>query len=381
MTSPVRGAQDASLRVLMVDSERSWRGGQGQVRLLMSGLCDLGVNVTLAAPAASELVRRSHELAIERLPFEPGLAGLVSLRRAMTRGAFDVVHSHAARAHGVVAAARIGLRERPVHVVSRRVDFDVARSPASRWKYARGADAYIAISEGVRRVLLAGGIPAQRVRVVMSGIDLAKFDGLRDRGTVRAELGLEPNTLAVGNVAALAPHKAQDDLLRAAQLVLARREDVRFFIVGEGALREGLESLARSLGIASRVVFTGFRTDALDLLRAFDVFAMSSYLEGLGTSIMDAQVLGVPVVATSTGGIPELVEDGVTGLLAPPRNPEALAHALLRILEDERLRKYCAETARIRSSRYDYRTMVYKTLDVYQNLCQKVDTKVPKEGA
>ena len=368
-----------ALRVLMVDSERSWRGGQGQVRLLMSGLCERGVAVTLAAPGDGELYRRSATLAIERVPLSSGAMGLVALRRVL--GRFDIVHSHAARAHGAVAAARLGLRTRPLHVVSRRVDFDVAKSPLSRWKYLRGADAYIAISEGVRRVLLDGGVPAGRVRVVMSGIDLKKFDGLSERGAVRAELGLDDGTIAVGNVAALAPHKAHNDLLRAAERVLAHRSDVRFFVVGEGALRADLEALAQSLGIAARVTFTGFRTDALDLLRAFDVFAMSSYLEGLGTSIMDAQVLGVPVVATRTGGIPELVEDGVTGLLVPPRNPEAFAAALLRILEDERLRQACAERARIRSSRYDYRTMVDKTLDVYQDLCQKVDTQGLKEGA
>jgi glycosyltransferase involved in cell wall biosynthesis len=141
-----------------------------------------------------------------------------------------------------------------------------------------------------------------------------------------------------------------------------------------------LESLARSLGITERVTFTGFRTDALDLLRAFDVFAMSSYLEGLGTSIMDAQALGVPVVATRTGGIPELVEDGVTGLLSPPRDPEAFARTILRILEDDGLRAACAGAAREQSYRYDYRTMVYKTLDVYRDLCEKVGSPLGPGG-
>lgn len=368
------------LRVLMVDSERSWRGGQGQVRLLMSGLLEHGVAVTLASPEDGELARRSASLAIALRPVAPGPAGVPSLRRAMASGEFDIVHSHAARAHGAVAFARVGLSRRPCHVVSRRVDFAVARNPVSAWKYRRGADAYIAISEGVRRVLREGGIPDARVRVVMSGIDLAKFDGLRPRDAVRAELGLGPNTLAVGNVAALAPHKAQNDLLRAAASVLAARDDVRFFVVGEGALRPELEALAAGLGIADRVVFTGFRQDALDLLRAFDLFVMSSYLEGLGTSIMDAQALGVPVVATRTGGIPELVEDGVTGLLAAPRNPEALAGAILRMLGDGRLRSACADTARVQSSRYDYRTMVYKTLDAYRVLCEKVGSPLGPDG-
>jgi glycosyltransferase involved in cell wall biosynthesis len=377
------GAREAvnggSLRVLMVDSERTWRGGQAQVRLLMAGLSDLGVRVTLAAPPDGELYRRTTASAIARRPFVPGPAGILSLRRALRSGEFDVVHSHAARAHGAVSFASIGLRKRPWHVVSRRVDFAVGRDPVSAWKYRRGADAFLAISEGVRRVLLDGGVAPARVRVVPSGIDLAKFDGLRGRDAVRAELGLDARTFAVGNVAALAPHKAQDDLLRAAAMVRARRDDVRFFIVGEGALRARLESLARELGIAAQVVFTGFRSDALALLRAFDVFVMSSYLEGLGTSIMDAHALGVPVVATRTGGIPELVEDGVTGLLAPPRDPASLAAAILRFLGDERLRSACAARARALSSRYDYRAMVYKTLDAYRDLCEKVGSPLDRE--
>jgi glycosyltransferase involved in cell wall biosynthesis len=278
-----------------------------------------------------------------------------------------------------VSLARVGLAPRPWHVVSRRVDFAVGRDPVSAWKYRRGADAFIAISEGVRRVLLEGGVAPARVRVVPSGIDLAKFDGLRERDVVRAELGLDARTFAVGNVAALAPHKAQNDLLRAAAIVRAQRRDARFFVVGEGALRANLESLARELGIADHVVFTGFRTDALDLLRAFDIFVMSSYLEGLGTSIMDAQALGVPVVATRTGGIPELVEDGATGLLVPPRDPASLAAAILRFLEDGGLRSTCAERARALSSRYDYRAMVYKTLEVYRELCDKVGSPLERE--
>jgi glycosyltransferase involved in cell wall biosynthesis len=146
----------------------------------------------------------------------------------------------------------------------------------------------------------------------------------------------------VGNVAALAPHKAQNDLLRAAAIVCARRPDVRFFVVGDGALRGELEALARELGIASRVVFTGFRADALDLLRAFDVFVMSSYLEGLGTSIMDAQALGIPVVATRTGGIPGC--RGVVLVCQHRRGTEALAGAFSA--EHDGLRA-CAAAGRV----------------------------------
>jgi glycosyltransferase involved in cell wall biosynthesis len=368
-------ADARGLRVLMVDSEKSWRGGQGQVFLLMRGLADAGAAVTLAAPADGELYARCAALPVERAPW-PGRAGVSSLarlRRILAGGGYSVVHSHAARAHGAVAVARVGLRPRTPHVVSRRVDFTPGKSWFSAWKYRRGADAYIAISQGVRDVLVGGGVAPERISVAPSGIDLARYDAVRDPGYLRAEFRLRDGERVVGNVAALAPHKSQADLLRAAALVRARRRDVRFFVVGEGALRGELEALARTLGVDEAVVFTGFRTDALELIRLFDVFVMSSYLEGLGTSIMDAQCLGIPVVATRTGGIPEIVEDGVSGLLVPPRDPPALAAALARMLDDDALRKRCVHGASARAAGYDYRRTVYKTLDVYRRLCDVHD--------
>jgi len=359
-----------SLRVLMVDSERSWRGGQQQVLLLMRGLVEEGVEVHLAAPADGELFRRSADVDVTRHAWEPrGLTAVLRLRQLLTRVRPPLVHSHASRAHGLVALARVGLSPRPVHVVSRRVDFAVGTGVASRWKYRRGADAYIAISEGVRAVLVNGGVSAERVAVARSGVDVEALARTPDASGLRAEFNVRAGEQIVGNIAALAPHKAQNDLLRAAAIVLAKRSDVRLFIVGDGELRDALRGLARELHIDQRVVFTGFREDARTFLRLFDVFVMSSYLEGLGTSILDAQVLGVPVVATRTGGIPEVVEDGVNGLLVPPRSPDELAAALLRMLDDPALRARCAAEASRRAPGYDYRTTVYKTLDVYRRLC------------
>ena len=366
------------LRILMVDSERRWRGGQGQVFLLMRGLVDAGVSVALAAPPDGVLHARAAELDVERLPWRAGAGpvAIARLRHAIARGGFDIVHSHASRAHGAVAMARVGVRGGPRHVVSRRVDFEVGRGWVGAWKYRRGADAYIAISRGVRDVLIRGGVDAARIDVVPSGIDLEKLKGVRDPGYLREEFGLRAGERVLGNVAALAPHKAQAVLLRAVAM-LPGSENVRTFVVGEGSLRSDLERLARELGIEERVVFTGFRSDALEFIRLCDVFVMSSHLEGLGTSIMDAQALGAPVVATRTGGIPELVEDGVTGLLVPPDSPSLLAAAIARMLGDATLRERCAREAKALSAGYDYRQTVYKTLDVYRRLC---DVDVPPGG-
>jgi L-malate glycosyltransferase len=360
-------------RALMVDSERGWRGGQAQVFLLMRGLVEAGVEVHLAAPRAGALFDRAASLDVTRHAWDPragaGIGGLVALRSLMVRGHYDVVHSHASRAHSQAALARIGVRPRPAHIVSRRVDFAVGRGPLGAWKYRRGADAYIAISRGVSDVLQAGGVPAPRIYIAPSGIDLGKFEGVRDPAYLRAEFAITGNVKIVGNVAALVPHKSQADFLRAAARVRTLYRDVRFFLVGEGELRPGLEVLAGELGIGDAVVFTGFRPDVLELMSLFDVFVMSSYLEGLGTSIMDAQAMGVPVVATRAGGIPEIVRDGVTGLTVPPRDPGLLARAILRMLEDDELRAHCVHAARRAAEEYDFHRTVYKTLDVYRAVC------------
>ena len=351
-------------RVLMVDSERSWRGGQEQVRLLMRGLIEGGAAVTLAAPADGALFERAAALGIGRVDWRARASGLRVLRRALAAGAFDVVHSHASRAHGAVALARVGLAARPPHVVSRRV----ASAIRGGWKYRRGAEAFIAISQHVRSMLITAGVPAARIAVIADGIDPDRFAGGRGAEAVRAELGLGAGTRVVGSVAALTPEKGHADLLNAAARIVAARDDVRFLVVGEGSERSRLERLAAELGIAGRVVFTGFRVDALDLLRACDVLVMASHMEGLGTSIMDAQAVGVPVVATRVGGIPEIVDDGASGLLVPPRSPQSLAAAVRRVLEDGELRARCIGGGRERARGYDYRNMVYKTLDFYRGL-------------
>jgi len=371
------------MKVLMVDSERTWRGGEAQVRLLMQGLVAQGVEVALAAARGSAIHTRTSDLSIAHHPvaIRGGLdpAGAWALRGILKRDRYDIIHSHSSHAHSASFLACSGLNDKPAQIVSRRVDFPVAQSFFSGMKYRRGADMYLAISQGVARVLVDGGIPTDRIRIVPSGIDLSKFQGLRRDGSVRREFSIDDHVPIVGNIAALAPHKAQDDFIRAARIVRDQIDDVRFFIVGEGGLRARLEALTDELGLQNEVIFTGFRDDPLEVLSAFDCFAMSSYLEGLGTSIMDAQAMGIPVVATRTGGIPELVENGESGLLVPVRDPESLARSMLTILTDEELRRRCINGGLEKSKGYDFHNTVYKTMDAYQTILAH-DNAAPLPG-
>jgi glycosyltransferase involved in cell wall biosynthesis len=353
----------------MIDSERTWRGGEAQLAGLVEGLIERGWRVELAAPEGSAIARRLRDR-VERLwpvAFR-GAAALGAprrLREAIRQARVDLVHAHAARAHAAAAIALVGLPAPPPLVVTRRVDFPVGRTPWSRWQYRR-CDHLIAISEGVRRVLVAGGVDPERVTVVPSGIDLDKFRGVEPLADLRSRFGFPEDALVVGNVAALAPHKAQRVLVAAAAKVIEREPRARFLVVGEGRERARIERAIREHRLEGRVVLAGFRHDVLRILLALDLFVLSSVLEGLGTSLLDALLAGVPVVATRTGGIPEAIRHEETGLLVPPGDPEALARGILRMLRDRALRDRCRERGRVWVRRFGLDRMVEGTLSVYR---------------
>ena len=173
-------------------------------------------------------------------------------------------------------------------------------------------------------------------------------------------------------VAALTDHKGHRFLLEGWPEVVRERPDARLLLAGSGELEEDLRELADRLEVADTVRFLGFHRDVPGLLAALDLFVMSSHLEGLCTSLMDAMAAGVPVVATTAGGIPELVEDGRTGRLVPPRSPAALSAAVLEVLGDHDLRAHLSragrETAR---ERFGIDSMVEGTLEIYHQVLEK----------
>ncbi len=354
------------MRVMHVDTAATWRGGQNQVLLTACGQAARGHDVVLACRRGGVLEARAREagVAVHALPFHgdlwpPAVRGLV---RALREVLPDVLQLHDPHAvgNGVVAA---GLAGAVPTVATRRVDFPL-HGPLSRWKYRR-CRRVIAVSRAIASVLEADGFPRERLSLVYEGVpDRVPAAGGREE---LLALGIPDGAPVVGNVAALTGHKDHATLLDAAGIVLRRRPEARFVITGDGPLRRELEARAREGGLEGRVVFAGFRSDVDRLLPAFDVFCLSSHLEGLGTSLLDAMAFGLPIVATAAGGIPEAVEDGVTGLVVPVRNPVALAQGLLELLDDpERRRRLGASGRRRFRERFTADRMVEETLRVYE---------------
>jgi glycosyltransferase involved in cell wall biosynthesis len=361
------------MKVAHLDTGREWRGGQQQVLLLLDGLRRRRIECLLLAPAGPLLERAraaGHEAREWSARGEWDVAAIQSAVRMLRAFGPDVAHLHSAHAHTLgVAAAR--LANRPAVVVSRRVDFAIASTPWSWLKYRLPVDRYLCISRGVMSVMRRGGVPQDRLALVPSGVAFASPDELQAAPSLRAELGLATEVPLIGTVAALAPHKNHADLMRAAAIVTRVNPDVHFVWLGEGECRPALESMRRELGLEARVHLLGFRPGARATIPQFEVFALASYLEGLCTSIIDAQSLGVPVVATETGGIPDLIEDRVSGRLVPARDPAALAAALLETLADPAPAAAWAEEAGRRVRGFSADRMVERTLEEYLRLAPR----------
>lgn len=354
------------MRIVHADSARSWRGGQNQVLLASRGMVARGHEVWLACQDGGPLADRAREAGITvramgfHGDFSPGaLVGLARLIREVQPHVVHLHDPHAVSAGVAASSLTPGFRK----IASRRVDFPL-RGVLSRWKYG-ACRRVIAVSRAIAGQLEADGVPPNRIRVVYEGVP-DRPSGADGREALEA-MGVPRDAPVVGNVAALTGHKDHATLLEAAALLRGRMPEVRFVFVGEGELRVELEARRRALGLEDRVVFAGFRHDVDRLIPAFTVFCLSSHMEGLGTSLLDAMAFARPVVATAAGGIPEAVEDRVTGRLVPPRQPAALADALAEVLGDASALKAMGEAGRRRfEERFTAERMVESTLAVYE---------------
>ena len=359
------------IRSVHIDTAKTWRGGQNQVLLTVTGLAELDQPAMLIAHEGGELERRAKE-GLRYVGFSPksefDVHAAWQLSKVFADVQPDVVHAHDPMAVALAAMAlsmKTGLAKRPLLVAARRVDFHLKRHAFSKWKY-RQIDAFIAASRPIASMLESDGIPADRIETVHDGVNMDRL-AREPRVDAHAAFWLPHGAPLVGNVAALVAHKGQRHLVAAAARVVRDVPDARFVIVGEGELREPLERQIRDLGLERHVLLAGFRTDVIGLQKSFDLFVMSSVTEGLGSAMLDAMACGTPVVATRAGGIPEAIEDGVHGLLVPPHDDEALAQAIVRLLKDEPLRRQLAAAAEERVRReFSVERMVAKTLEVYQ---------------
>ena len=358
---------------LHIDTQRTWRGGQRQVLLTVLGLRERGYRAVLVAHPDGELAQRAaegHDLIKLAPRTEVDMHAGWRLSRIIKELQPDIIHAHDPHA---VAAASFGLAfntslpKYPPLVASRRVAFHLKPNAFSRWKYHQ-VDCFIAASDSIHKVLRDDGVAASKIVTVHEGIDIHRIQA-ETLANIHGELWLPVGAPIVGATGALTVEKGHRHLIDAAALVVREVPDARFVILGEGDHRPQLERHIKELHLEKHFFLPGFRLDVLGFLRAFDLFVMPSLSEGLGTSLLDAMAASKATVATNTGGIPEVVVDGETGLLVPPRDHHALAHAIATLLKDQPRRERMGAAGLERVQRmFSAERMVEKTLEVYRDL-------------
>ena len=361
------------MKILHINTEKTWRGGEQQLLNLLQGLNKRNIISHLACQPGSAMEERAKNFGIEVFPIamhgEVDLLASYRIRRLITGFRYDILHSHTSHAHTLAFFASFGTKTRLL--VSRRVDFSIFRHSflhLSGFKYRFMAHYYIAISHKIKEVLVSDGIPAQRIFVVHSGINPERFAS-SPKDHLIAEFNIRKDEHVVVNVAHLAGHKGQKYLVRAIPLVLAKIPTARFFIVGGGELMPELQSLAASLGLKQKLIFTGFRRDVGSFYQIADLFVMSSVQEGLGTAVIDALALGKPVVGTCAGGIPEIIRDGETGRLVASADPAALAGGIIDLLANpERAKQMGRRGQEMARKNFSVDAMVDKNIEVYQQI-------------
>lgn len=365
------------MSLFQIDSGKEWRGGQRQSFFLAKGLKEKGYDFQFVVQPGSPLHKKALQAQLPLLPLniphELSISSVLRLNFWMRKRKCQLVHFHDAHslAVGLVAAS---LAKVPLKVNSRRVDFPLKKNYLSRLKYRRNnIDLTIAVSERVKEVLVKEGLEPRKIEVIPDGIDFTPFEKVTSSYYLHQELSFSPEDFLVGIVAHLADHKGHKYLIQATEILREKAPRIKVIIVGEGPLKMKLDRQVKETHLQNMVFFLGFREDIPQILASLDLFVLSSYLEGMGSTLLDAMISRLPVVATKVGGIPEVISHEQTGLLVPPRNPQALAGAILRLYKDRNLAtKLGNKGYEVVHERFSAEAMARKIINLYH---QKAATK------
>ena len=374
------------MRICHVMTADLWAGAEVQLATTASYLAecpDLDVTAVLFNDGrlADELRRLGIDVTIIDETRHSSLAIILSLTRLLIERRIDLVHTHRYKdtVLGTIAAKLAGVRRvvRTMHGL---------REPMSGWSRVkfgayealddlmlRGcADRVIAVSHRMAGTLIANGHKSAQVTTIHNGIDLGKVAAGRSADDMKRELGVADASVVIGTAGRLSLVKGHETFLRAARLILDQQPGARFVIAGDGPLESDLKALAVQLRIDRACVFAGARGDVNNLLAALDVFVLPSLSEGLPMAVLEAMAAGKPVVASRVGGLPEVIQHGVSGLLVPPSDANALARACVDLAADrEWASRLGAEAKRAVAEEFSHRRSGAAVSDLYAGVARR----------
>lgn len=366
-------------------------GGQIICRRIIHELKQRGDNALVVSPNEGEFTRTISQEAVPVffIPFEKTyhFKNAVEFSKLLKEQNVDLVHTH-----GMVSSnvqARIGARIAGVPVLSHIHISNYFRDNPWIQIYQKSFDnltAYlcdeiITISNSTKQDLILQGNPRGRISVIHNGIDADQCRVSKKRDDVLKEFGLNASVRLIGTVGRLCPVKGQREFIWAAREITAQFPDIRFIIVGKdieagGMYEQALKELADQLGLADKIIFTGFRSDVYDLMNAFEFFVLPSRNEGLPVTILEAMALKKAVVASRVGGVSEIVIDGETGYVVPPNNVPVLVRALTNMIQHPEKTKQMGEAGYKRvKEHFSEKQMIHQIFNTYERILSKRATK------
>lgn len=369
------------MKVLYVDLEREWRGGQSQALLTLLGLRERELQVELLAACDSPLAVRSREAGVtvhEVARFGLRARAAAVFRRLLVHQNFDLVHLN--EPHALTAAWLAGAHKKLPLLLSRRIGFPLRRGWAARERYA-AVERFVANSKNVGESLIDCGITPERISIVNEGVEIPALPSAERRNSTRSHWGVKENEFLFGCVSVFVPEKGQRHLIHALAEVRKSHPEARLLLAGDGQCRGELEGLAKRLGQSEAVLFPGFVNDVAKVYDALDAFAFPSEFEGLGTALQTAMAAGLPSISTGRGALAEVVDHERTALVVEPNGKE-FAAAMLRIMTHADLRKKLSEAGRREvRGRFSAERMVDGTIQVYRDVLRSRKRKATADSS
>jgi glycosyltransferase involved in cell wall biosynthesis len=363
------------MKVLFVDLEREWRGGQSQALLTIQGLRDNGHDVELLAARDSPVAERATQKGIpvrEVARFGLRVWAARAMRRLIAQSRFDLVHLN--EPHAVTSAWMAGVQGRLPILFSRRIGFPLRKNWVSRKRY-RAVERFLPNCNAVAKSLKEAGIADERMSVVNEGVELPPSVTPEIRQSARIQWGVKETEFLFGCTSVLVPEKGHRHLIEAFPLVRERFSQARLLLAGDGKCRSELESLAKRLGQNEAVIFAGFVENIDQVYQALDAFVFPSEFEGTGTALQAAMAWGLPCISTARGGLHEVVDNERTAIVVEPGGKE-FAGAMIRLIGNPGLRKKLGEAGRREiENRFSAEQMVKNTIRVYEEVLTKWRTR------
>lgn len=359
----------STMKILHVSTALSWRGGEQQLTYLIESLRSMNIDQEVLCPIGSVVEQYCKDNDVRYYSFYRSKLKIVTAYQLMSvcqTANINVIHTHDSHSHTIaVMASTIYGNVVPI-IVSKRTAFPISGGELSRFKYNHSSIARILcvshkVKDEVSKVVYNG----EKLSTVYSGVELKRFSQKEEPTLLLNSFGKNLERPFIGNVSALSNEKDLFTFIDTAEAYYKKGRKGTFFIVGEGANRTKIEKYIHQKYLSDKVILTGFQKDIPSVMKQFDCFLFTSNAEGLGTSILDAMASEVPVIATNTGGIPELVVNRRTGLLVSVRDFKMMVSAVIEILDEPILRNHLVDEALKHVRKFSKEKMAVHTVNEY----------------